>query len=242
MRDHEAQPSRELIAILYILARSRSGRADPMDFRMAYYLICFRIGCDFEVSKDWPVSAALANLSSRIPIRILVRRPFRATDFNGLKATEDAGIATAWRNNRGRKYAVLLLGPETGTLDAGLKDVRPLSRAEVVVEWRTRVVKRIGALGDLSKFEVQDLLSALFSNVASGEIPAGRLEEYTKVIERTPSVEAVCNNLWRLGLIPDAQAVDKAMAGARLRRNKQLVSQLRESEGLKDRHEISFRF
>lgn len=183
-----------------------------------------------EVSKDWPVSAALANLSSRIPIRILVRRPFRATDFNGVKATEDAGIATAWRNNRGRKYAVLLLGPETGTLDAGLKDVRPLSRAEVVEEWRTRVVKRIGALGDLSKFEVQDLLSALFSNVASGEIPAGRLEEYTKVIERTPSVEAVCNNLWRLGLIPDAQAVDKAMAGARLRRNKQLVSQLRESE------------
>ena len=31
------------------------------------------------------------------------------------------------------------------------------------------------------------------------------------------------------------------MAGARLRRNKQLVSQLRESR-TKDRHEISFRF
>jgi len=193
-----------------------------------------------EVSKDWPVSAALANLSSRIPIRILVRRPFRATDFNGVKATEDAGIATAWINNRGRKYAVLLLGPETGTLDAG-QDVRPLSRAEVVEEWRTRVVKRIGALGDLSKFEVQDLLSALFSNVASGEIPAGRLEEYTKVIERTPSVEAVCNNLWRLGLIPDAQAVDKAMAGAATAKQAIGFSTSR-IRGLKDRHEISFRF
>jgi hypothetical protein len=62
------------------------------------------------------ISEALIDLHERAPLRVLVRRPFKASDFKGLKVTENARVATGWRNNKGRKYAVLLLGTETGNL------------------------------------------------------------------------------------------------------------------------------
>ena len=110
-----------------------------------------------EVSKDWPISEALIDLHKRVPLRVLVRRPFKTSDFRGMEVTENAGVATGWRNDKGRKYAVLVMGTDTGNLDAGLKDVRPLPRKQVVEEWRQRVIKRIGAIGDLAKFEAHDV-------------------------------------------------------------------------------------
>ena len=165
-----------------------------------------------------------------MPVRILVRRPFKVADFRGLKTTENAGVATSWRNQKTRDYAVIILGSGTGSLDAGLKDVRPLPRKDIVEEWKQRVVKRIGAKGDLAKYEVFNLLSELFSCVASGELLTAKLGEYLDAISSTPTVDAVCGNLWRLGLLPDDQAVNRAMAGVRLSRNRELVYRLRESD------------
>jgi FtsK/SpoIIIE family len=193
-----------------------------------------------EVSKDWPVATALLELDKTTPLKILVQRPFKAAEFIGPKTTENAGVATGWRNDKDRDFAVVILGTGTGNLDAGLKDVRPLPRKEVVEEWKKRVVKRIGAKGDLAKYEVQDLLSELFNRVANGELPASKLEEYTDTIGSTPKVEAVCSNLWRLGLIPDSQAVDRAMARVRLSRNQELVDRLRESDDVKIDNKLEF--
>ena len=186
-----------------------------------------------EVSKDWPVADALVNLDKITRVRVLVQRPFKSAQFSGLKTTENAGTATAWRNDDGRKYAVVILGTGTGNLDAGLKDVRPLRRKEVVEEWRKTVVKKIGAKGDLAKYEVQELLSELFIRVANGELPASKLQDYLGAIAVTPSVEGVCSNLWRLDLIPDNQAIDRSMAGVRLSRNQELVYRIRASDAEK---------
>jgi hypothetical protein len=186
-----------------------------------------------EVSKDWPVADALVDLDKITRVRVLVQRPFKSAQFSGPRTTENAGTATAWRNDKGRNYAVVILGTGTGNLDAGLKDVRPLRRKEVVEEWKKRVVEKIGAKGALAKYEVQELLSELFSRVANGELPASKLQDYLGAIAVTPSVDGICSNLWRLDLIPDNQAIDRSMAGVRLSRNQELVYRIRASDDAK---------
>lgn len=183
-----------------------------------------------EASKDWPIGRALTKLNETVPIRALVQRPFKVGDFSGLKTTENAGTATNWRNSKGRDYSVVIIGSSTGNLDAGLKDVRRLPRGQIIDEWGKRVIKEIGAKGDLAKYEVQRLLSELFKRVSNGELPTSQVEAYLKAISSDATVNAVCDNLWRIGLIPDRQAVDSAMAGIRLTRNRELVYQLRESD------------
>jgi hypothetical protein len=76
-----------------------------------------------EVSRDWPIAEALQRVHKRIPLRVLVKRPFSLSKFSHLKATEEAGEATAWRNEKKpRGYGIVIVGTSSGNLAAGLKD------------------------------------------------------------------------------------------------------------------------
>jgi len=182
-----------------------------------------------EVSKDWPIAAALSELNRVIPLHVLVTRPFTPAQFVGLKVTKDAGKATAWRNNRKRAFAVVIVGSTSVKLDAGLKDVKTIDRRAFVDEWRNSVLSSLDEQNDLKKNEVTRLLEELFTFVADGAIPASSLEAYVASLLKVPSVDTVRMNLWQIGLLPDPRALDGGMAVARLRRNQELVETLRTS-------------
>jgi len=183
-----------------------------------------------EASKDWPVAAAVTQLSSNGEFRVLVRRPFKVEQFSSLSATVDAGTATSWRNQRTRKYSILIVGGTTGNLDAGLKDVKRVDRRAVIGKWRAAVINSLGSDNDLAKPEVRNLLNEFFASVESGVVPATQLGEYVQAIRRNPHVVEVCSSLWRVGLMSDPQAIDRNMAVVRARRNRELVDFLRTSD------------
>ena len=184
-----------------------------------------------EVSKDWPIAEALAVLKRQSPLKVLATRPFTPAQFAGLEVTKDAGKATAWRNQRQRAFSVIIVGGTTGNLDAGLKDVTTVNRRTFVNRWRDSVVESLTAQrNDLNKGEVACLLKELFSFVADGATPAPSLESYVSSLLGDPRVETICTNLWRVGLLADPRVLDHGMAAQRLRRNQELVEELRTSD------------
>ena len=183
-----------------------------------------------EASKDWPMLAALQELSAHTPVRVLTRRPFRASEFAGLAVTDDAGEATAWRNMTVRDYGVLIIGSVGGSLDAGLKDVRVVLRREVISAWRDSVIKALPQDGDQSKVEYKALLTHLFSEVERAITPANQLETYLEKVKATPSVETMWGELPLVGLMVDPKALDVGAAKGRAQRNRDLIDLLRTSE------------
>lgn len=183
-----------------------------------------------EASRDWPVPEALRQLGRDCSLRILVRRPFKLSTFSSLKATDDAGEATAWRNKKPRDFHVIIVGGNTGTLDAGLKDVRKIDRRVIIDRWRATTLAGLSKDNDLAKAEVRNLLVELFSDVKTNIIPATHLQNYLEAIRQRPHVGDVCSSLWHVGLMTDPQAVDRGMVTARATRNRELVEHLRTSD------------
>lgn len=184
-------------------------------------------------SRDWPIREALELVGKSIDLRVLVRRPFDEASVANTtaKVTANPGVATRWRNEHPRRFAVLIVGGTTGNLDAGLKDVKKIARSDFVEAWRRKVLASISR-GDteLSKDEAQRLLNGLFGDVADGVIRASELEEYLEQIQDKPKVSEICGGLWRVGLMPDDQAINKGQSLKRLRRNRELVDLIKTSD------------
>jgi len=183
-----------------------------------------------EVAREWPVSKALKPLTTKSKLRIVCGRPFTISDFPSRTATANAGEATEWRNDDTRNFPILIVGATTGTLDAGLKDVKRITRSDIVNRWKANIVPVLAKIKDLSKHEVTRLLEALFAEVRKGSLSATSLQEYLCAIEADPTVGGVNNNLWRLGLMVDKQSTDTGMSVARVRLNKEMVEYLSSSE------------
>jgi hypothetical protein len=182
-----------------------------------------------EASKDWPLKEALELYKSSSPeLRVFIQRPFKKDMFDGLTRTDDAKVATKWRNDSTRSFDIVLVGATGGPLGSGLKDVRRIDRQTLISDWQNAVLHQLPEQpSELGKPEVRKLLSELFKMVATGSIRASLLEQYISDISATPTVAKVCDSLWVLGLLPDPQAVDTGMSKKRLARNADTVTTLR---------------
>lgn len=185
-----------------------------------------------DVPHSWPVSAALALLSKSRKIRVLVSRPFLAKDFDGLEITVDAGVATQWRNETGAIADTIIIGSPRGRLVDGLRDVTVIDRTSVVRVWSGSELERIKTSGseDLCKPESTNLIEELFDAVSAGVIDANQMVKYLDTLHKDPSVESITKNLWLIGLMEDAKALDTRVSSERVQRNQALVDDLANSD------------
>lgn len=185
-----------------------------------------------EVPHSWPVPDAFRALSHSRKIRILVSRPFIAKDFEGIEITSDAGLATQWRNESDSKYDTIIIGSPRGRLVDGLRDVTVIDRNAVVDVWSDTELERIRQSGseDLCKPESTNLIKELFGAVCTGVVDANQMVKYLDTLSKEPSVDSITKNLWQIGLMEDAKALDTRVSSERVQRNQALVDDLANSD------------
>ena len=207
----------------YSLADSIADIAQEAIAATSDFILCI------EASRDWPMAEAMRRYHSRHEdLRLFVRRPFNITGFAGLSCTNNPQEVTKWRNTRGRKFHIIIVGAVGGQLESGLKDVKRIDRRKLISNWRENVLSSLPeSPAELAKPEVRKLLQELFEMVANGYLAASHLESYLDNISKSRDVKSVCSSLWRVGLIPDPQALDTNMSKRRLARNAELVDLLR---------------
>jgi len=184
-----------------------------------------------DVPFDWPVSAAISLLRKDLHVRLFVSRPFRAEEFDGVECTSDGGVATQWRNDSATESCSVILGNPRGRLVDGLRDVSVISKREVVTRWQEKELFELRDLhDDLKKVEAKNLLQELFEGVAIGIVNGNRMAEYLGTIRQTSTVKTLTENLYLVGLLEDAKALDTRVSSERVRRNQGLVDSLLNSD------------
>ena len=185
-----------------------------------------------DVPHAWPVATALKALAQTRQIRILVSRPFITKDFDGMEITSDAGIATQWRNESASTSDTIIVGSPRGRLVDGLRDVTVVNRNAVVAVWSESELEKIRQSGseDLCKPESINLLEELFDAVCNGVVDANQMVTYLDTLHRDSSVESITKNLWLIGLMEDAKALDTRVSSERVQRNQALVHDLANSD------------
>lgn len=176
------------------------------------------------VPRDWPLDKAVEELADVRELRVFVRPPFAKDMFpSDVEMTEDAGVATAWRNSTPRSFAILVLGRLTGNLDAGLNDIRDLAKGDVVARWKLQALEELSKSEELQKPAVEVVLTWSFEEVADGSLSASALEGFLVALGKKPELDTIHKGLWRLGLLPDERLFDKGATKSRLQANKQRV-------------------
>lgn len=184
-----------------------------------------------DVPFDWPVSNAIDRLSKDYTVRLLVSRPFKVEDFKGVETTFDGGVATQWRNQIDTETMSIILGNPRGRLVDGLRDVSVVSKREIVVRWQEQELAELRTLhDDLKKSEAGNLLRELFEGVSLGIVDGNRMAAYLKAVREAPSVKTVTENLYMVGLLEDAKALDTRVSSERVHRNQGLVDSLSNSD------------
>jgi hypothetical protein len=190
-----------------------------------------------DVPRTWPVPEAVSMLAADSKkgerLRVGILRPFTASPFTDIPCdvSIDAGQITRWRNERGRRAAIVVCGRADSQNTAGLRDfARIVRRADVMTAWKALEGETIAERS--GKPEVGRLIEALFNQCEQGHLDALGLDDYLSAIAQvTPrQIESVFVELWRTRLIPDDQILDKGVSARRLDTNLEVIARLEAGE------------
>lgn len=183
------------------------------------------------VPRNWPVAEAFQS-ATKDELHIICQRPFSAQGLSGIIApvSEDVSRATAFRNDRSRDFAVVVLGYVTEEMDAGLKQLAVVDRSLVVDYWRRDFLASLSEGNDASKPEAVRLYDALFDQVKQGSLDGIQLAGYLTAVAATPTVETLSAELWRIDLCADHRVIDTSRSRSRLASNRNAVTQLKNLE------------
>lgn len=178
---------------------------------------------------DWPLVEAFSELKQRNQLKLLIRKPFEVDEFGEFVASADPVQANRWRNDSKRTEWVIVLGRFDGRMDAGLRNIRPVTKSEVFENWAEAELQGMRILGgDLSGANVVSLLRAIFEEAPTGTVESSQIRDYLSEVVHIGTLDAVQKEVWRLGLIPDSRLIDGGrQPHQRLRLNRDLVERLR---------------
>ncbi len=145
--------------------------------------------------------------------------------------SSDAAQLTKWRNEPTSKRInspIVLIGDASGREEAGLRKT-PIIVDEVMVlrRWRQLLNAKLGAYATKKPC---GFALALLEMAIAGLIDVEELSQFitSNFSDEKEATEKPQANLWRLGLIPDARAMDSNTPGPRLSINYKTVEFLRE--------------
>jgi hypothetical protein len=118
---------------------------------------------------------------------------------------------------------VIICGRAEGPGTEGLRDLANIVRKDdVVTAWRKAVIGGTPALGE--KPELTNLVETLFDACHVGRVDTLNLAEYLTAIGDLSArdLRPVFDEMWRVGLLRDEQALDRGQSARRLQTNLQV--------------------
>lgn len=177
---------------------------------------------------DWPVESALEELAgSGLLERVGVTAPFSEISLppEDVLVTNDPSEITRWRNQTVSAKAerpTVVLGEARDSKEEGLREPQTVVRSdEVIARWEHEIVAWFKE--NVSSTAPQAFVHALFRRVKSQVINPIKVDSYLSAIATKDNERSILDTLrsemWRLGLFPDKQVLDKDQVDKRLRRN-----------------------
>jgi hypothetical protein len=139
------------------------------------------------------------------------------------RVSRNPALITRWRNepiSARREAPIVIVGYATGRSEAGLRRARiTITEQDLVREYRTLAESWLSREVEISG--PCRLLDALVDMTLDGHLDVVALEQYASDVFKDPAAAHVRpqEELWRLGLIPDARAMDTRTPGSRLSLN-----------------------
>lgn len=183
-----------------------------------------------DVPSTWPVKEAIAAgvaQHGKERVRYGLLPPFHSLRVSGVRTSSDAEEMTRWRNRRQRSYALVMFGRASGRNTAGLKDLSGIVRAKDVIRlWRGEVSGSLAVA--TGKPEANSLAEAILDECERGRLDAVRVCDFLEglLVADNATIDTVFQGMWRAGLMPDDQALDRGGARRRIALNLDTLARL----------------
>ena len=173
---------------------------------------------------QYPLATALSAMGDVDRLGLL--SPFDSAGFAAPVASDTAAIITGWRNAELGPRTVLV-GSATGPEESGLRETRVITQAEVLRDWEEALNQHVDR-AEYPSDRLRDLIGVLMDDAVEGRMEATAIEGYLEATlsSETGVIARAGAELWRLGLMADAELLSLGNLSARLGLNRATVDLL----------------
>lgn len=184
-----------------------------------------------------PLTEVLTEVKKSVPdlvVGVLDSKLSSLDQLGGVNFTNDSRLLTRLRNQdyQSRGCSVVLVGSASGLSQSGLRDLRTVIDLEVICDsYERRILSRLTGQHSGKDLEIRTrLVNTLVTFVRQRALTIGNVDQYltNSVVANDGTMQHLYENLWRLGLCPDADLINKISFSDRLEFNWTQLENLRE--------------